>query len=658
MRGRHSRVVMLAVVVALLLGLGGWWSLGRTAARPEEGDPATARPGPASVAVPSPLQIQSAPPVKAADGSRTWTPGVLYRYALTTRQQVLFRETRANTPPPPGMQFDIQGEWLMGVASAREGRIDARVQLQPSSFSMNVGGQGTLPPEVQARLTAALATPFFITLDGTGAVKFVHFPQQSDVLVQGLLRSFVAATQFVVAGTPAASWDMQEYDSTGEYSAAYVRRSATRFEKTKRAYSRLATPQGLLPPDKGVRVSVRSNSGFELAEDLWPQSLQVQENLEVNAGEGMPVLTNDLQLSLRLLERRTDPSLLGAFGAQQTSLMTLPLASYLGQQEDPLNHHRQILQGRRFEDMVRDLRSLPTDEKERDTARTLALERLRALFLIEPSEAAKVHDVLRSGIDPLAASPMLGALSAASTSESIHSLAGVTADSTLSPEVRTDAVAALGVAAEPTREGVDALRRSTRDAEPMMRDTATLALGNAAMQLRDGDAQGADAVMSELRNAFHSATTPQQQALVLRALGNTRAPGALPVLQEGLRSTQAIVREAAVVALRNLPGQAVDQLLSEHLLGDAAPEVRKSVVFACSFRPLVSFLPALQQSLQTDPAAAVRSDIVTLLGGNRASLPLVDPLLVWASRNDRSPDIRKAALDYLNPSARPLPTAP
>lgn len=657
MLGKHSRVVLGVLAFTLLLGLGGWWAAGREAAAQGDGatTPVTA---PAPVTAAPMAESKPSPPVKASNGTRAWVPGTLYRYTLKSNQQVLFRQTRSDAPPPPGMQFSIQGEWRVGIVSARAERIEAMVQLQPSSFSMSVGGESAIQPEVQRTMTMALGKPFFITLDPSGAAKFVHFEQQTDMLVQGLLRSLVAATQFVVAGKPADAWDMTEYDSTGEYTAAYRRQAANRFEKTKRAYARVTTPQGLVPLEKGMSLSVQSTSGFELAEDLWAQSLKIQESLELNAGEGMPVTTNTLQLTLGLIERRMDASLLGALSARQGSLMTLPLASFLGQQDDPLNHHRQTLGGRRFDDMVRDLRALPKGDKERDDARTLAMERLRSLFLLEPAEALKVHDILRSGLDPLAASPMLGALSGASTPEALQSLVNVIDDKSLAPIVRTDAVAALGMAQEPTREGVDGLRRYTQDSEPMVRDTATLAMGSASSMMRDTDPRGADSLVSEMQNAYRSAQTPEQQALVLRSLGNTRAAGALPTIEQGLQSSIAMVREAAVVALRNMPGPTVDRLLSERLVGDPAPEVRKSAVFACSFRPLAPFLSVFQTALQVDAAMAVRSDIVSLLGHNRAALPLVDPLLVWASRNDTSPDIRKAALDYLNPSARPAPVTP
>lgn len=653
MRGKYSRALIPSLAVALLVGLGGWMASASRDSSPEhELKPATpstqtARPGSEAEA------SGSATSPASVDGARAWVPGVLYRYELTNEQQVTF--SKARQPSAPGMAFHIQGDWSVGVISLREERIETRLQLRPTSFSISSEGQDTLTPELRRSMTAALGRPFFATLDKTGTVRFVHFEQGTDTLAQALLRTLVAATQFVVAGPPGPSWDMEEFDSTGKYLAAYQRQAPDRFEKTKRAYTHLTTPEGLSAPTPGMKVSVNSRATFELTEELWPRGLRIDEQLEVDMGEGLPTAANRLLLSLRLVERRQDDTLPGALTARQGALLTLPLASFLGQAQDPLNHSRQILGDKRFEDMERDLRSLPKEEKARDDARTLAMERLRALFLLSPAEAQKVSAVLRSGLEPTAASPMIGALSAASTPEALSTLVKTLEDSSLEKLVRADAVAALGVADKPTREGIDALKRTTRESDPMLRDTATLALGNAALQLQDEDARGAESLLGELGTAYRTASSPEQKAMILRALGNTRSANALPVIQDGLRSPSALVREAAVVALRNLPGASVDQLLAGRLIEDPSPEVRKSAVFSCGFRPLPPLLPALQQALQTDSALSVRAEIVSLLGAQRAALPLVDSLLLWASQNDSSPDIRHAATSILNPSARPLP---
>ncbi len=579
---------------------------------------------------------------------RGWVPGTLYRYEVLSEQKVSFRQKTEGAAAPSGMLFRIQGEWDIGVTVIEGDSIHARVQLRSPSFHLNVEGQGELAPEVQRSMTAALGSPFFLTFDRTGAVKLTHFERQTDVLVRGLLRALVASTQFVAPGLPGNTWQAQEHDSTGQYLAVYQRQAAARFEKRKQRYSHLTTPQGLQPLGLDIRVDVDSRITFELAEDLWPQSLQGSERLNVDAGESMPAAAHEHTVRLRLLKRFMEPSLLGAFAARQGAMDSSPLSSFQGLEPDPMTHYRQVLAGRRFEDMVKDLRALPKEERARDDARTLALEQLRALFMLEPAEALKVPELLRSGMEPLAASPMLGALSAASTPEAIRALVEIANDGSLPTDIAMDTVSALGMAGRPTHEGVDALRKLTHVNKEAIRDTATLAFGNAAFQLRDEDERGAAALVHELERNYRVANSPEQQALVLRALGNTRSPSMLATLEEALRSSSPLVREAAVVALRNVSEPAADALLAATLAGEPSSEVRRAAVFACSFRPLVPLLPALGQALRMDPVNGVRSDVVRLLGAHLREVPEIVPVLLWVSQNDSDPEIRHMASVFLN----------
>ncbi|WP_395839999.1 HEAT repeat domain-containing protein [Cystobacter fuscus] len=573
-----------------------------------------------------------------------------YRYSVETDQEVTFSSSQPGAPIPPGMRFQISGEWNVGIVSAGEAQVEAQVRLVPANVSVSVDGKDALAPEVRQTMMKSLTMPFFMTLQRSGAVKWVHFEMGTDVLAQGILRSLVATSQFVVTGVPPESWRSEEYDVTGQYQATYQRAPGQKqFEKTKQGYTHVATSKGLQPYEAGtLRIDVHSRSTFGLAEDGWAETMQAQERLEVDAGQGMPKVTNQLQCRLRLLARTRDLSLLSALEARRASLNTILLASYQAQTQDPKENYRRILAGKHFDDLLKDLRSLPKEERARDDARSLALEQLRALFMLEPTEALKVPETLRQGgLEPIAASPLLGALSAASTPESIQALSKVVDDSVLEVPVRTDAVAALGMADAPTQEGINALRNLTREPRPELRDTATLALGNAAYQMHDENARGSEALVRELETAYRSAKTPEEQAMILRALGNTRDAHALTTLQNALGSTSVQVRQAAVTSLRLIPDPAADRLLAARLLGDESPDVRKAAVFASSFRPLEPLLPTLRQALQQDPAAAVRTEIVHVLGGHLTQLPGARELLNWSSQNDANPAIRQLAARFL-----------
>ncbi|AKJ06032.1 HEAT repeat protein [Archangium gephyra] len=655
MSGKHSRPILPVIAVLVVLGLAGaWWVSSRgdapvpTAVQPA----APVRQAPTAVAPSSPV-----PARKTADGTRAWIPGMLYRYALLSDQKVSFRQKQPGAATPPEMSFHIQGEWQVGIAAVDGERVDARVVLLPDVFTATVDGKA-VATDVQRNLRTALMRPFYLTLDKTGAVKLTHFEQNSEVLSRGLLRALVASTQFVVPGAPKDTWKTEESDTTGTYSAVYQRLAAQRFEKKKQSYSQIATSVGLQPLESKFRIDVRSSTAFELAEDLWAQTIDATEELEVDSGSGstLPPAVNENTVGLRLIERRMDPSLLGSLAARKGTLLSASLATYQGAGQDPLNHHRQVLGKRTFADILKALRSLPKEEKARDDARTDAMEQLRALFMLQPDEALKVPGYIREGMEPQAASPMLGALSAASTPQAIKALTEVTGDHSLSMDIRMNATGVLGLANTPTQEGVDALRSLSRDSDPMLRGTATLALGNASYQMSDNDGRGAENLVRELQNDYRVAPSPEQQIMTIKALGNTRSPSALATITEALRSNDAQVRAAAVGALRNVADPSADRILSDRLLNDPAVEVRRSAVFASSFRLIEPLLPALGQALRSDSSPSVRSDIIQLLGTVRGQVPVALNLLQWASQNDPYPDLRQAAQTYLDTPTTPVPS--
>jgi HEAT repeat protein len=644
---KHRTLLLLTL---LLLGLaGGAVALGTETPSAPEAPQSAASTQPRSAIPSEPSPVASVPPVRqATEGTRDWVAGMKYRYRLSTTQELRFTSSQPGAEAPPGMRFHLQGEWSVGIVSVDGDQVHARIQLVPSSTEVSMGGESRLAPEVRRSFEAGLALPFFITLHRSGAVQLVHFEPGTDILVQGLLRATVGATQHVLSGPPQESWTTEEQDTTGRYSARYTRKTASSFEKSKLAYSHLSTPEGLQSLSNGPRVSVNSLTTLELGKDLWAESLQGSEHLEVDSGPSLFTIISSSQVALMLLERGRDRALLGSFEARRGQLVTLPLASYQGQGQDPKAELREVLAGKNFDALVKELHSLPADEKASETARSQALAQLRALFLLEPRQALLVHDTLRAGMDPLAASPLLGALSSASTPECLHALSGIATDGTLAGPVRVDATAALGMASTPTEEGVTALRKLAHDTDSELADTATLGLGSAAMMMNDGRARDAEALVHELVSAWRSATTPEQQALLLRALGNTRHPSALPTLQSALTSTSPEVRAAAVEALRNMPAPSADQLLASVLLQDPTAEVRQTAVFASSFRPLPPLLPVLAQALRLDSSDLVRREIITLAGDQLRAVPEARSLLEWSSQNDPSPGLRRTALTFLS----------
>jgi HEAT repeat protein len=639
---------LLSFVLVALVGAGGaWWALRRTPPA-EQGE--AAGPSAASQAREQPASTPAGAPEQPA-WARSWTPGLQYVYQLDFDQRIsLSPEQPSQKPAPPVIHFTLEGQLTATVVGAQGDQIHVQYLLRPGAFAFESEGRNALEEKSRANMLASLQAPFYATFNRQGAALVIHLERSVDLMSQNLLRWVVASLQVVTPPEPLERWPSQELDPTGQYSASYRRLAGAReFEKTRLRYLQLGTPEGLRPTDPSTRITVTGGTNGVLDEQLWLESLRVQERVETQPGEGLPTTVGELQVRARLLERRRAPVLVGALEANRSRLVSAGLAVQTMVPEPPDARLRRILRGGDLQSLTGELRALPQDEQVRGPATSELMERLRALFLLEPAAASQVPAQLRGEKDRNTYSSLIGSLSAASTPEAVRALAQVSADATLPEAVRVDAIAGLGVVEKPTQQGLEELRRLAESPEEVLRSTATLALGNTARNLRQNGDPSADTVLDELSRALRATSNPLEQALLLKALANTADVRVLPIIESSLRSESSLVREAAVAALRLIPDPAADRLLIARMLEDPSIDVRRSAVFASSFRPLPPLLPALEQALRTDQAEAVRADVVRLIGENRYRIESARALLTWASQSDPSAEIRHMATSLLAP---------
>ncbi len=645
----YRRWLLASLLCLLLLGLGTWWALPTA---PPPAVPTGARAAPAAVNTPS-----AAPPAHVAErpreprSTRAWVPGVQFTYELDAEQRIAFEQKGAKSGAP--VRLTLQGELTLAMVGGQGDRLDAQLQVRPSRFTFDSDGADALDANSRQQMLASIQMPFYVTFTRQGAALLAHFERGVDPVTQNLLRSLVASTQFVTPVAPQESWQSQELDTTGQFVATYRPAGGVRrFEKSKERYLRVASAGGLRPLDADMRITVDATASFGLGEEGWPESVQSREHVVVESGRDMPTVLGDAQVRLTRRSVRNVPALIGSLEVRRQQLGTTSMAALVHAPEDPRAELRRLVAGARFSDLVGALRALPRDEKVRGPATAQLMNRLKALFTLEPDAAAQVPALLREEKDRNTYSSLIGALSAASTPEAVRALAEVAGDARVPVPTRVDAIAGLGMAEHPTPEGLSELRQLTQAGDVELDNTATLALGNAARNLHEQKSPEAEALLRELAGSVPAAATPEARALQLRALGNTAQASALPALQEALRDPSPVVREAAIEALRLIPSPVADQLLVGHMVEDPAPQVRRAAIFASSFRPLTPYLPALERTLRTDAVEAVRGDVVRLLGGNLAQLAGASDLLAWAGQNDPSGDIRHTALAFLAPRTR------
>jgi HEAT repeat protein len=210
------------------------------------------------------------------------------------------------------------------------------------------------------------------------------------------------------------------------------------------------------------------------------------------------------------------------------------------------------------------------------------------------------------------------------------------------------ATASLGLAEKPTGDALTALREVSRESDPDLRSTAQLALGNAGKNFgQNNEPTSAKSVVEELKSALRSATSPEEQAVYLRALGNTASAEALPPIVEALKSPLLAVRQAAVEALRLIPDPGVDRIIAGVLSSDTEATIRRSAVFAMSFRDPGVAVPVLGSTLRSEQSTGVRNDIIHVVGRFGLQTPGVREVLTWVTQNDPQQDLRNAAAAYL-----------
>ncbi|WP_141621475.1 HEAT repeat domain-containing protein [Myxococcus sp. AB036A] len=647
------RWLLAAPLLVLGLGLGVHRFLLSDDAPPTESAPAPTARAP-QAAAPSP---DAERPPSAAHAQRAWVPGTQFVYGLDAKQQLSFTQQGARAGETLTITF--QGEFTMALVGGQGDRLDTQVQVRTARFDFQSDGRDALDAQARQRVLGHLQQPFYVTYTRQGAALLTHFEREVDPLTQNLLRSLVASTQFVKPLTTQTAWEAQELDVTGQYVANYQPAPGERqYERRKVRYLRMSSPQGLRPLAAGTHITVDATTHFGLGEEGWPETVHSREHVAVEAGPDMPTALADSEVRLTRSTVRRVPALIGSLELRRQHLGTSTLATQVYAAQDPKADLRRLVAGAKLTDLVGALRALPPGTASSGEETSQLMNRLRALFTLEPDKARGVPEMLRGEKDRNVYSSVIGSLSAASTPDAVNALAQVMADGQQATPTRVDAAAGLGMAPQPTQEGIAALRELAQSPDEDLRSTATLALGNAARNLNEQSPAEAAQLLHELGQSVATAPTPEARALRLRALGNTASPEVLAIIQDALRDTSPLVREAAIEALRLIPGAAADQLLAMRMLEDPAPQVRRAAIFASSFRPLPGFLPFLERTLRTDAVDAVRNDVVRLLGEHLPQLPGAVDLLAWASQNDPNSDIRHTALAYLAPRAPAPQQAP
>ncbi len=538
--------------------------------------------------------------------SRDLATGIEHRYAVE-----LDHTSRPNSGNP--FALGVDGEWKLSVLSTDEqGVTTIRAELERPR--VRLGTVWSPAPRFGA--------PYTFTLTRDGTLVALQLPRGLDTESRTLLTALTATAQ--LTERRAATWTAIETDALGSFEAEYRREHAT-LHKTKRRYR----PLGGNPLAIDV---VRSATEIALRDDGWPESISQQE--EIRVGFDKAVVTVAGRVTLRHIATRN------AIATLPTNLEAVAIdATSMANRDDA---DRELLDGATLQDLIAIFGTARDDGN--TTAHTYL--RLVALFRLDPAAAKEAAQTVHAGtLDKRDNAAVIGALGEAGTTETQHLLADLVKTPTLAQEHRVHGTLALGLTAEPTSETIATLATTSRLSDPELASTATLALGNAAFRLHDKDGAAASAQVDELLARLRAATDLETRITLVRALGNTGDPRALPALAASLSSSNDLERAAAAESTRLMPGIDGDKLILL-ALDDRSSIVRAGAVFAASDRPLAALLARLVTLGRSDEVM-VRRAIVELAASRMTEHAELRALVEYAASHDPDPELRSAALRAL-----------
>lgn len=642
----RSRSILAVAVVATLLCVGLWLKRHALPRRPSAASP------PAVGSAPS-------PPVEHSVASRVWRVGEGRSYELHSDRRVVFAAQPAADPGRPRGaaeagdrdQFRLAIVATLQLAVVQADAISLLVEAVLLDPRVEIGAMDRAATQ---RVAGLLAQPFYLQMAPSGQLRGLRLRSGHTAFTRGLLKALIANLQYVrTDAKEGATWTSREFDATGEYEARYERSADRRHcRKERLRYTQVSTAQGLLPVSSlgklqgKLQVQLELDPGADPAAELI--GLRGEESLQVDPGPGMPQVSSEGRFSLRYVQSRAiADSDARAARALSGEYEVVAMAQTELDPESERRGDEQLARGASFSELLARIDALGATGDGAERAELLS--RVAAVLRLQPTAATQAQQAIAAGAAEATTRTLLGALGAAGSVPTQSALVAMAESAALSPDVRSNAVAMLGLGDHPSDATVASLSKLAGDRDVDVRNTAALALGNAALaQRRAGQVGESEQATDELLAKLAAATTTDEQILYLQALGNAGDARALPAIQTALTAPDEELRSAAVTALRFIAAEPVDALIANALLRDPSARVRRSAVFAASFRTLLGMLPALRQVALNDVDATVRGEIVPVLGRSLALPGVLEILQTMASR-DPAPEVRSAAAAQLTP---------
>lgn len=565
------------------------------------------------------------------------------------------------------LKFQIDGNMVGTVVDQTPTGYLLAIHWDADRATALLNGQDQ--PTLADTLRHDLAQDVSVEIDRQGHIGNLRFPVTMGVPAQSAARMLLSLTQCVLPKNGSdASWETNETDPNGNSVVHYAPKSKNQTDSNpKAAYAdTLALHKSIVKylPDTDkpvtgelpVQRDVRTEGGTDIHFDTHAnrvatidvattQTTRVADKvIAVNHTSMTAQFTSETTISQA--QRDDLRTAMATYGAETT------LASRRTHAEQEQAVETRALGDSDSATILVQLDKLEQNDSQNTTDLYL---KLKALVSVKPEICATLAKRL---ITAKSTGPsfrlIIAALEAVSSPEAQHAVVtAIQARSSDAPALQ-QFIPALGVATDPLPQAQQALEGLVDHGPTSVASTAQLALGTMAYHLADPAPERANQIVQKAIDRIQREQSRSVRQRLLLTLGNSGNPLALPTLTGYLNNPESELRGTATYALRFVPNDksdSVDTLLIKMLTTDAEPFVRSQAAIALYFRTITPALfaaEAAQYAKEKD--AHVRTSLLTDLWKVHDTFPDATRIVNQAAMDDPAPDVRRAALDLVNPT--------
>lgn len=622
-----------------------------------------------------------------------FVPGGQERYQITFRSDakydfsVLLQEqahgTAKRTAAPSALAQDIRVLLSAGIELTAIDRVGSlhRVMFRFIKPDVQIYSRGRKEEPLSVTVSKDLQGPVFADMESTGRIAGLSVQQGSHNMTQGLVRTVLALSQFVVPeqGDLSSAWATEEDDPNGVFPVRYVALSPAAKKEAAVASFRKTRHGQTTTQEAGI-----NSHAVTLAKEFVPTgSMLIRYDsargrvLSVAGAESITSLMNHKQVGQSRNELRLAHKASGCVAARERASLVaadtveatwrtarLALSASI---QSAADDDRMIARSTLGEDTLQTLLSLlrRVSAGERGAIDDTGLYlKFKALASLKPESCVPIAEHL------LTLSPtdrgyrlVVGALSVVGHEQAQAALLRLLEQAKDNQAALVNLLIALATIDRPAPDTLALFERyATQTEQAQAAATAQLGLGVIARKLWTYDRAKSDSLVQYFVSQLDASTDVSAQLQWLSVLGNGGTPAEFEPVARRLADPNPAVRSMAISALRWQADPRVGGMLVNALRDDPDENARSSAARTLEFRKIrPADFTALKGALERDPSARLRNLVLVILWQLRVEHPEVIALATKTANSDSEESVRNAATELLKSTtstpAKPVPVA-